>query len=177
MRLAFGFRAGSGKDYASEYLRGKYGGYNLKFAAPVKDTATLIQTHLGLPVEKDRELLQWLGTDYGRKRDPNVWIRQMQEAIRVGPPAHLFVSDMRFPNEADALKELGFYLVRLDRELPTGASWATHESETALEKYEGFDFVIKNCGSPKHYEGQIEILWQKAKEADDLINRQCLVIE
>ena len=52
------------------------------------------------------------------------------------------ITDTRFPNEADAIKERGGIVVRVDRGLSTG----DHPSETALDDYE-FDYVIPNTGT------------------------------
>jgi hypothetical protein len=62
------------------------------------------------PDEKNRPLLQYLGTEIGRKYDYDMWLNytlsQCKNYDRV------VVDDVRFSNEADRLKETGFHLWR-----------------------------------------------------------------
>lgn len=169
MKIAFGFKAGSGKDHASEYFCGKYGGVNLKFAGPLKQLCSDIQKFMGFPEVKDRELLQWLGTNYGRARDENVWVRLAENNINraLKSVENIYFSDLRFVNEAEMLKRNGFILVKLDRDksfLPANES--AHPSETALANYNGWDYVVKNCGELSHFEGQLDLLWEKASSGE-----------
>lgn len=64
------------------------------------------------------------------------------------------VTDVRFPNEAQAIKERGGLLVRINRGTPADNQ---HISETALDDYEGFDIVIDNNGT-------LDELKEKVKE-------------
>lgn len=53
------------------------------------------------------------------------------------------ITDVRFPNEAEALRGNGMALVRINRNPDTG----THPSETSLDHYGRFDFEISNTGT------------------------------
>ena len=55
-----------------------------------------------------------------------------------------FVPDMRFPNEADLVKEMGGYNVRIIR--PGLDDGDGHASEHALDNYQGWDSEILNDG-------------------------------
>lgn len=55
-----------------------------------------------------------------------------------------FISDVRFPGEVEAIKARGGVVIRVNR--PEVISTDTHESETSLDNYEGFDAVIENDG-------------------------------
>lgn len=61
------------------------------------------------------------------------------------PDAHIIVTDVRFPNEADLIRDMGGVMVRISRDgdLPVDP----HQSETALDDYQGFDVRIHNGGS------------------------------
>lgn len=89
-----------------------------------------------------RRLLQRLGTEAGRKTiGEDVWARAL---LDTGVPVKLVISDVRFPNEADAIRALGGLVVRVER--PGMGPVNDHESEVALDHYD-FDAVIDNDGS------------------------------
>lgn len=120
----------------------------------------------------DRWLLQQLGTEHGRDfwtelttRFPEVtarlsenyscprdfWLmhfekklRELQEAQVCGVTA----ADLRFPNEADYFKRNGGILIRVARPgtVDKCDPSAQHSSETALDAYPDFDYVIENDG-------------------------------
>lgn len=111
-----------------------------------------------------RSALQWHGTDLRRAEDRDYWARRAIEAARSelsSPDVDLAVfTDVRFPNEVDAIKDAGGVVVRLfvspetrDARLlardghlpPPGAS--DHPSETALNEYTDFDLVLSNDGA------------------------------
>ena len=64
------------------------------------------------------------------------------------------ITDVRFPNEAKAIKDRGGIVIRVNRTYYTEDKkyiigydpFETHPSETALDDYE-FDYVIENDGS------------------------------
>lgn len=89
-----------------------------------------------------RRLLQWWGTDVCRKRDPNFWTKRMAE--RIQGKSKVIVDDMRFPSEAEMLRQEGGVLVRLEPypEWTPGPN-AGHESETALDDYAHFDRAFR----------------------------------
>ncbi len=68
--------------------------------------------------EKGRTLLQWLGTDLGRKNNINVWVNCVKEIVKGLKTEYDFVlvSDARFPNELDwDDTEFFTFTVRLNR--------------------------------------------------------------
>lgn len=125
-----------------------------------------------------RELLQLLGTEIMRdKVHPNVWVnalfadyhatlnKSMDESfneqfltgrskIHYKIP-NWIITDMRFPNEMDAVKAKGGITIRVNRPYSTTggngipatfSQTQFHPSETALDDHE-FDYVIDNNGS------------------------------
>lgn len=88
---------------------------------------------------------QWWGTDIWRLRDPNRWVtllRAQLEADRAAGVDVVFVPDMRFPNEAALVKELGGYTVLVQR--PGMDDGDGHASEHALDGYREWNTVIRN---------------------------------
>lgn len=87
-----------------------------------------------------REFLQTLGTNALRDQvHEDVWINALFSDFNDSDT--WLITDVRFPNEAEAIKKKGGIVVRVDRGLSTGE----HPSETALDDYE-FDYIIPNKG-------------------------------
>jgi hypothetical protein len=173
-RIAFSGRAGAGKDLAADYLLSKYHGQRLAFADQLKHGFRAMVETFGLPYEKDREALQFLGM-WARGKNPQVFIDPVTSKIADNPSDTVLITDLRFDNEAAELRALGFVLVKVERQLhqlaePTGL-WRAHPSETFPDTYQDFDYVVHNCGTPDHYFGQLDQLWQMITEgAHKLIN-------
>ena len=68
----------------------------------------------------------------------------MKALLDGGMPARLAISDVRFPNEADAIRAFGGLVVRVER--PGVGPINGHESEIALDGYD-FDLVVVNDGT------------------------------
>lgn len=89
-----------------------------------------------------REIIQRVGTEAGRKIiDYDLWVNLTMEVIRAHPNVPYVVTDVRFPNEADAIRSEGGVILRISR--PGRGPVNGHASETALDDYD-FDAVIKN---------------------------------
>lgn len=141
-----------------------------------------------------RKLLQLLGTECGRQIiHPNIWINATfadwkKESFFAGSEIvekypNWIITDVRFPNEVQAIKDRGGIVIRVNRRIDLrfpklweefikinpsnseekhfifwlknhsnekhrqlGAS-LTHESETSLDDYTDFDYVIDNNGT------------------------------
>lgn len=150
----------SGKDTAGAVLRDAYGFHHASFAAKLKDflyrldppirpatapgqngpyllSLRTVVDAVGWEEAKDaypdvRPLLQRCGTDAGRDvLGEDVWVDAVMDAL---PDADVTFTDCRFPNEADAIKDAGGYLVRVIRPgFEPGPD--AHPSETSLDHY------------------------------------------
>ncbi|MEU8655269.1 hypothetical protein [Actinoplanes philippinensis] len=81
-----------------------------------------------------------------RQVDPDFWIRPVMSAVATrNSPA--VITDVRFPNEADAVEAAGGLLVRVIR--PGLDESDAHESEVAL-KDRATAFTIRNIRSIEH---------------------------
>jgi len=96
-----------------------------------------------------RQALIDIGTEVGRSYSDRVWLenfdhRYEQILVKKNPPNIVVVTDVRFRNEFDHLKEKGFFQIRLYRD--TGAPEIQHISETGQSsiKDEEFDYVLFN---------------------------------
>ena len=162
MKIAFGCKMGVGKDTAADYLISKYGGQKHSFAKPLYDIMNYAQQVAGFDQVKDRQFLQYIGADWGRSKDPNVWINT---AIRNTPEySNVFLTDVRYPNELQALKENGWICVKIVREnidkTRVGTGTQVHSSETALDGCpdEVWDYIIENNGTIEEFHEKLEDL-------------------
>lgn len=151
--------ARSGKNTVADLLGHKY--KQVAFADPMR-IALYKQNFLVNPVLRVRDVvdeygwdkakdlypeirqqLQILGTEVGRHMiDENVWVGIALRGML--PTDDVVITDVRFINEAVAIKKLGGEVWRVDRE-GVGAVNG-HISEHALKDWE-FDRIIENNGT------------------------------
>jgi len=98
------------------------------------------------PYGKHPKLLQWWGTEFRRAQDQDYWVNQWKAAIN--PKANIVLAtDMRFFNEAAAIKSVGGFTVRVSRKDQHGTLFIDpsrdplHASETQLDNY-NYDYEI-----------------------------------
>jgi hypothetical protein len=161
--------AGAGKSTAAEHLMRHWRFQRVRFAGPLK----AMMLALGLdPAQVDgerkeepsallcgrtpRQAMQWLGTEWGRHLiGEGFWIAAWQAAVERVPPDLTAVSqairglrlivadDVRFANEAKAIRGRGGIVVRIERPGAGSTSGHAHASER-------MDFVpdriIRNTG-------------------------------
>lgn len=158
-------QAGAGKDTARAILE-EHGYYGLAFADPIRDMigALLVncdtsfqwmearelkeQPIPGLGVSY-RQLAQTLGTEWGRAVAPDLWLRiaaaHMQSITRDSfAPISFVISDVRFENEADFIRQRGGVVWRVYR--PGLEPVREHISEAGARLIEP-DFTIMNNGT------------------------------
>lgn len=153
--------AGNGKDtaasMASGWLHDAHPDWDIAqvgFADAVK-AAARVRGWNGLKDEIGRTVLQRVGME-GRSVNPNVWIDLLlHQTIGIERPPTKncvwFVTDMRFRNEAEAVKNAGGFLWRIERVNPDGTPFINpvmtdlqrqHPSETDLDHFGAWDSVI-----------------------------------
>lgn len=87
----------------------------------------------------NRELMQKFG-DLTRQIDPDIWIKLALDINNVNTDV-LIITDVRFKNEAKAIKDRGGILIRMESDR---SEEDTHISEIDLDSYNIFDFGIIN---------------------------------
>jgi len=81
-----------------------------------------------------RELLQYFGTEYVRSIDDLYWVNRVIERIKtIGKKC--LVADLRFPNEVEALREIGATLIRIQRP-DLVSDGPVHASEAEIDTLE-----------------------------------------
>lgn len=146
-----GFK-GAGKDEAAKGLR-RLGYKQINFADPLRAMLLamdpLVEIQHGEPVRLSslvathgwddtkaipdvRRLLQRLGTEGGRNiLGANVWVDKWQaDVARLPMNTDVIATDVRFPNEAQAIRQAGGYIIRI--ESPNVTSDDDHDSETVM---------------------------------------------
>jgi hypothetical protein len=159
--------AKSGKDTVAAFLVAEYGYRRIAFADRLKNFVLALfpsvaeaMNEVGGDWEKAKEdpevrrMLQAVGESARTHIDPDVWINAALGSV--GNDDRIVVSDMRFPNEADALAAIGATLFRIER--PGTKPVNNHVSETALDRYDGFHAVLVN-------DATIEVLHDRARAA------------
>jgi len=94
-----------------------------------------------------RRLLQELGGGTRELIGPQIFVQPVMCRVKdyVSDGQNVVITDVRFPNEANAIREAGGILIRIDRaDVPR----LDHPTECALDDYD-FDHVVENSGS-KH---------------------------
>ena len=87
-----------------------------------------------------RELLQRLGTEVGRDMFGNdFWVNQA--ILRAKEHDKVVISDVRYINEAEAVRGQGGLVFRINKNNVSEVN--SHESEKNLNDYE-FDYIINN---------------------------------
>jgi len=154
-------KARSGKDTFYELIRNEVDhSKRLAFGDFVKDVAYSIGWD-GQKDDKGRDFLQWLG-DGAREYNLNVWTNKMIAQIEKLSSLrnfytidNFFITDVRYPNEITELEQR-FPVVKIRVERPGYDSGLTleqlqHPSETALDDYKGWDYVVINDGTLEDY--------------------------
>ena len=140
---------------------------NLSYGSYIKDYAMKISDWDGSEETKPRELLQHLGTEVIRNNiDEEFFIKRLCDDIRVY--SYYFdvitISDARFPSEIDIPRSLFddvcvIKVVRDNFDSPLSLAQQSHLSETALDNYDNYDYVIMNDGTIQDLEEKVfEIL-------------------
>lgn len=104
--------------------------------------AGLIPAWVKAEEPKPRSLLQWWGTDYRRKQDPDYWVKRLRATLTDHNPEIALITDVRFPNEADFIHSIGGMLVKVTRIGKPDVQVHEHPSEAALDAYRGWDAYI-----------------------------------
>jgi len=106
-----------------------------------------------------RTFLQRLGTEAIRNNiHTNAWVNATMADYT--SEDKWLITDVRFPNEAQAIVDRGGIVIRVVRDESISNSLELHESETALDDW-NFDHVIRNYGSLGQLEEEVKMFCRK----------------
>ena len=176
MRIALSGLKRAGKDTVGSYLIQNYECKRFAFADEIKRLARELFPEEFVQNDKPVDLLQWLGNTM-RQRNPDVWINKLSIMIQLtkDPVPNLVVTDVRHPNEVQALKKLGFTIVKVQvpvevsverckaTEINFTEELLLHESEQMAQSNEQYyDYIIDNTGT-------LEELYKKVDEMVEVL--------
>ena len=113
-----------------------------KFLDDVEETLAFIESNKS----RFRPLLQWWGTEYRRELSgESYWIDSMRTRLGNIPSdfKFVFITDVRFPDEAQLVRELNGSLIRVER---GGVHTDQHSTETVMDDYDDYDCIVNNFG-------------------------------
>ncbi|MGP0579169.1 adenylate kinase [Paenibacillus peoriae] len=168
-------RLRSGKDEVARYLSDNYGYMQFAFGDELK--ADFHRRYPEIPREaKPRAGYQAHGQLMRALVDEDIWVRKCLAEVKRAYYAHLdfraVISDVRQPNEEEALTSAGYVLirveapdaVRIDRAIKSGDVFnytdLVHDTETALDGYAA-DFTVTNDGTLDKLHAQIDEILRK----------------
>lgn len=123
----------------------------------------ICKTFFGWDGEKDdhgRYLLQYIGTDVIRAKNPNYWVNFLDGILTMFPDEwdYVIIPDCRFPNEIDNMRTTRYRrtlthvrVIRPNFQSPLTEEQQEHISETALDNVEP-DVTFYNIGTLEFYE-------------------------
>lgn len=178
MLIGFAGYAQTGKDTCADYLFNKYGFQHHKFATSLKEMVANVDPYVfhypnaylrysqavrnhGYEGAKKRypevrNLLKNFGMEMRNQFGDDVWVDLLLDNIETFEN-NIVISDVRFINEAVAVKAYGGVVVRVNR--PGVGPDSDHPSETEMDKIE-YDYVIENDGSIVELELKIDHILQ-----------------
>ena len=178
MIIGLGYKARSGKDTVASYMCCDHGFTSVAFADNLKEAAKVIfglsheQCYGNLKEVTDpywndtpRNILQLLGTEClrnGYHRD--VWIKSLGRKLLAEPNRNWVVTDVRFLNEAESIRQWGGGLVKIVRPGAPQIATTQHQSEIELDGYDGWHYTLNNDGTLEQLDGKIEAMLLHLKD-------------
>ena len=173
-------KAGSGKDTVGDYLRDEYGFTGLALADTLKrgvqemfvipddimyDREKREQPLHDMPDWTVRKLLQFVGTELVRTHiDDMAWTKSLIK--RYPEIGDIVVTDVRFPNEIAAIRELSgcsVFFIRVSRPGHIGTDIGIKNHASEIHDLEG-DFDIENNGTIDDLYGKVDEIIKQLRD-------------
>lgn len=140
----------------------------------------LCKSYFGWNGEKNevgRTILQHVGTDIVRAKNPNYWVEFVSGVLKMFEDDwdYAIIPDCRFPNEIEYMKDMWEKATSVRVERPVVDSGLTaeqlsHPSETSLDNYP-FDHIIWNIGTMKYLTMTVEHFIMKKMYGENYSDR------
>lgn len=166
MIIGLGHAARVGKDTCAELLIEHHGYTRVAFADALKEFVYAIDPDVRLAVHLfgwedakanpvNRRKLVDIGNGAREIIGADVWI---QAAMRRVTSGRTVITDMRYPNEVDAIRAIGGLIVKVER---PGVCPLDNVADQALATYDGWDAVIVNDGTREDLREQLDNLMMR----------------
>ncbi len=167
--IAIAGAAGAGKDTAANFIHNQTGMYcKYRFADPIKSTIKTLFDFTEEQIEdrvlkeqKDlrwgfspREAMQRFGTEFGRDLKDDIWLQFAARAVEKNN--YLVISDCRFENEADWVRENDGVIIQIIT--TPRASVATvphHRSEGGIEHHDDTIYILNDLKNMDLFEANL----------------------
>jgi len=169
-------KAGVGKDTAAHMLEAPR--YHYAFARPLKAMLTTIGIYEPIREKKEavlprfgfsyRQAAQTLGTEWGRALHPELWLLLAQIEWEERAKAYhsfMIITDVRFENEAQWVRENGTVVHIVGRETTVQGAAAGHASEAGLAVWPHDDYIL-------HNDSTMEVLRARVEELGEWIRQR-----
>jgi len=188
--IAFTGLKGSGKDTAGKFLTSLHGHTPVSFASFLKSMCMSFIVSQGADLEtaqrltngtiEDKETpsvffnnctprhaMQTLGTEWGRNLlGDDIWVNALRNKLLAYPNQKYVITDLRFENEVEMVKDLGGTVVRINRQELTDKHFADLNSGAKIHISEQLvpflpvDFEIANNHSLERFENDVRTIFQ-----------------
>lgn len=158
-------KAQSGKNASANIIKKYLEKQNKKtviisYAKYLKDYAKEITNWNGRESTKPREFLQQIGVELIKNQiDENMLINRIKEDIKVYEYFFdvIIISDARFKEEIENIKTNNTIVIKVDgKENKLTNNQKQHITETALDDYKKYDYIIENKTTKQNLKQQIE---------------------
>lgn len=176
--IAFTGSMGSGKTTAIQHLKDTHLEKkieSIKFAGPLYDMQEYIYRRIELVYRrpqnfvKDRKLLQWLGTEWGRETiNTNIWTDLWKAEVAYiaenYPHVIAVCDDCRFDNEAELVKSMGGVIVKLVADnahtrMDPKLAITNHASEAGISE-KLVDFTVHNNDTVDAFKHKLDAIYK-----------------
>lgn len=182
---------GVGKSTIVEILEEKHNVALVKFAAPLYDMQEFVYRRIANVYKKpqgfakDRKLLQWLGTEWGRGSiSDTLWVDLWKSEVdlqgKVKYTDFIISDDTRFDNEAQAIRDIGGIVIKIvsnqsSSRIDTTSGIFSHSSESGISA-NLVDYVLVNEGSVEDLRNSLatllELIYAKNTQRQESLNVQ-----
>jgi hypothetical protein len=104
-----------------------------------------VSDFVGKVLISPRDVLQYVGTDIIRSMCDTYHSDIVEKKIH--SVEDIVVSDVRFNNEVKLIKDCGGFVVRINRDFSLSGGKRKHQSEVALDDFNGWDYILNNNSS------------------------------
>ncbi len=174
MIIGLGCKRRVGKSTAADYLAKTYTFHPESFATSLKQgigkeifglTDEQMETDLKEVVDPrwsrtPRQILQTAGAALRKDFQDNIWLWTVYNRIIKSYSSNVVISDVRYKNEAEWIRQAKGLLIRVDRKVP-GQNSSEHISEVDLDTWTDWDEVLDNNGSFNSLYNQLDIIVNK----------------